>query len=176
MKKRAFLRNMAVLAGARALTFGGLAATAGPAFATGAAAQADPLFKLSYPDVDGADHALAQWLGKPVVVNFWATWCPPCVEEMPDLEKLHQKYDGINFLGLGIDTVVNVKAFNEKVKVSYPLLLTGYAGIEIMRPLGNKAGGLPFTVIFDEHGQLAHRILGQIKPDDLDKILQEMVA
>lgn len=137
---------------------------------------ADSLFAETLPDADGEEQPLKQWLGKPVVVNFWATWCPPCVKEMPDLEELHQKYPGVHFLGLAVDTAVNVRKFNEKVQVSYPLLLIGHGGIERMRTMGNRAGGLPFTVVYDARGQVSETILGQVEPAKLEKIIQGLLA
>src|SRR5690606_2201538 len=114
------------------------------------------------------------YLGKPVVLNFWATWCPPCVKEMPDLDALHQKHSGVHFVGLAVDTAGNVEKFTQKVKVGYPLLVAGHGGIQLMRELGNKSGGLPFTVIFDAAGREVRHFLGQIKPDELDAQLTQM--
>lgn len=165
MNRRAFLLRTGSLVGA------GLAMSLPlPALA------ADALFGESFPDVDGVEQPLKQWLGKPVVVNFWATWCPPCVNEMPDLEVLHKKYPEVNFLGLAVDTAVNVRKFNEKVQVSYPLLLIGHAGIQRMRDMGNRAGGLPFTVIYDADGRVSETILGQVKPAELEKIVQGLLS
>ncbi|WP_397473573.1 TlpA family protein disulfide reductase [Pusillimonas sp.] len=161
MNRRAFLLRAGSLAGA-----GFALALPLPALA------ADSLFSEKLPDVDGVEQPLRQWLGKPVVVNFWATWCPPCVNEMPDLEELHQKYPDVHFLGLAVDTAVNVRKFNEKVQVSYPLLMIGHGGIERMRAMGNRAGGLPFTVVYDARGQASETILGQVKPAELEKIIQ----
>src|SRR3546814_17822458 len=87
------------------------------------------------------------------LLNFWATWCPPCVKEMPDLEALHQKHRQAHFVGLAVDTAVNVRKFGEKVHVSYPLLIAGHGGIKLMRELGHKNGGLHFTVVFDKNGR-----------------------
>ena len=165
MKRRAFLLRAGTLAGA------GLALTLPlPSLA------AQSLFNETFPDSNGVDQPMKQWLGKPVVVNFWATWCPPCVKEMPDLEALHKKFPGANFLGLAVDTAVNVRKFNEKVQVTYPLLVIGHGGIERMRSMGNRAGGLPFTVVYDAKGQVAETILGQVKPEDLEKIVSGLLA
>ncbi|HUH88951.1 MAG TPA: TlpA disulfide reductase family protein [Pusillimonas sp.] len=164
MKRRSFLVRTAVLAGA------GLAASLPlPSWAGN-------LFDQAFPDADGVDQPLKQWLGKPVVVNFWATWCPPCVKEMPDLEALHQKYPDVHFLGLAVDTAVNVRKFNQKVQVSYPLLMIGHGGIERMRAMGNRAGGLPFTVVYDSTGQVAQTILGQVKPHELEETIRGLLA
>lgn len=165
INRRAFLLRAGGLAGA-----GFALALPLPALA------ADSLFAEKLPDLDGVQQPLSQWLGKPTVVNFWATWCPPCVKEMPDLEALHQKYPEVHFLGLAVDTAVNVRKFNEKVQVSYPLLMIGHGGIERMRAMGNRAGGLPFTVVYDSRGKVAETILGQVQPAELEKIIQGLLA
>ena len=136
------------------------------------AASPDALFTRQFPDHEGIETPLGQWLGRPVVFNFWATWCPPCIKEMPDLEALSQQFPGVQFVGLGVDTAANVRKFMPKVNVSYPLLVTGYAGIDLMKSLGNAAGGLPFTLVYDAAGQVVERILGQIKPAELEAVLQ----
>lgn len=165
MNRRAFLLRAGLLAGA-----GWASALSQPAWAAG------NLFDETFPDADGVDQPLKQWLGKPVVVNFWATWCPPCVKEMPDLEALHQKYPNAHFLGLAVDTAVNVRKFNEKVQVTYPLLMIGHGGIERMRAMGNRTGGLPFTVVYDANGQVSQTILGQVKPDELEQTIRGLLA
>lgn len=169
MKRRDFLLGTAVLAGA------GIVAP-GVSQLVLAAQSPDPLFEQSFPDLDGKMFAMRQWLGKPVVANFWATWCPPCVREMPDLEAMHAKLKGVQFLGLAVDVTSNVRAFSEKVHVTYPLLMLGHGGIPLMRPLGNTSGGLPFTVVFDAQGQVAHRVLGQIKPQELEQMLKALLV
>src|SRR3546814_19067464 len=86
---------------------------------------AGSLFELTLSEASGHEHALADYLGKPLVINFWATWCPPCVREMPELDGLQKKYPSVQFLGLAIDTAGNVREFAEKVQVYYPLLNVG---------------------------------------------------
>src|SRR3546814_9710055 len=146
MKRRDFLRQAAVAAGGAGLL--------GPLWPTWAAAlPPDPFYANVFPDLDDRQVDLGQYLGQPLVLNFWATWCPPCVKEMPDLEALHQKHRQAHFVGLAVDTAVNVRKFGEKVHVSYPLLIAGHGGIKLMRELGNKNGGLPFTVVFDKRSE-----------------------
>lgn len=135
----------------------------------------DPFFGYTFADLQGADVALSAFAGRPVLANFWASWCPPCVREMPDLDALHHDYPGVAFLGLAIDTRVNVERFVQKVKVAYPLLLTGTQGIPLMRDLGNKTGGLPFTVVFDGDGRIVHRVLGEVQVDALRTRLDAML-
>lgn len=165
MNRRDFLRH----ASSTAL----VVSTAGiSSVATASLLPADPFFGLSFPDREGNEQALSAYRGSPLVVNFWATWCAPCVEEMPDLDQLSQQFPEIPFIGLAVDTQRNVDKFLERIPVRYPILITGHGGVSHMRNLGNKKGGLPFTVIFNSKGRIEHRILGQIKPDDLQAKLQ----
>ena len=133
-------------------------------------------YELEFPGPDGTVRTVSEFLGKPTVLNFWATWCPPCVKEMPDLDFLHQKYPDINIVGLAVDTAKNVNKFSEKVPVSYPLLVAGHGGIQLMKEMGNPSGGLPFTILFDSRGQPVRQFLGQIHRDDLDAVLAEVSA
>jgi thiol-disulfide isomerase/thioredoxin len=165
MRRRDFLQGVAALAAGAA----GLNAAAGTAHA--ATLAPDPFYGLAFPDLQGKTVQLDSYLGKTLVANFWATWCAPCVKEMPDLDALHKKYPGINVVGLAIDTASNVEKFGSKVQVSYPLLVAGHGGIQHMRALGNKNGGLPFTVIFDSKGGQVKTILGQVDPNELDRLL-----
>lgn len=157
------------------LALGAAAGLALPAVLHAAPAKApDDIYAQSFSGLDGADVAMQSFLGKPLVLNFWATWCPPCVKEMPDLDALYKAHPDIGFLGLAVDSEVNVRKFIEKVQVSYPLLLSGHGGIKLMRALGNRQGGLPFTVLFDAEGRLQRRLLGQIKPKELDGFIREL--
>src|SRR5690554_1315325 len=142
--------------------------------ARAAALPPDPFYAHVFSDTQGDQVELAQYLGKPMVLNFWATWCPPRVKEMPDLDALQKKHAGVQFVGLAVDTAANVQKFTEKVRVDYPLLIAGHGGIKLMRGLGNKNGGLPFTVVFDEKGRVATQILGQINPRKLDEYIANM--
>lgn len=107
--------------------------------------------------------------GKVTVVNFWATWCPPCVQELPLLSRFYTqvKHNGWQMLGLAIDQTDLVQRFLARAPVSFPVAMAGPSGVELTRKLGNAAGGLPFTVIFDRTGQVQHRKLGQLKEADL---------
>lgn len=138
-------------------------------------AHAEPVsfYDLEFPTPEGNTQAVSDYLGKPLVLNFWATWCPPCVKEMPDLDFLHQKYPDISIVGLAVDTASNVVKFSEKVPVSYPILVAGHEGIQLMKGMGNPRGGLPFTILFDAEGQPIEHFLGQIHRDELDAVLAD---
>lgn len=167
MKRRDFLSTVALAAGLGSSGWG-MSVLAAPL-------PPHPFFGHEFPDTQGQKTKLTDFLGKPLVLNFWATWCPPCVKEMPDLDSLHHKYPDVTIVGLAADTTSNVVKFGDKVSVSYPLLVAGHAGIGMMRDLGNKKGGLPFTVVFDAQGRLKHQLLGQINLDELDAIVAGMI-
>lgn len=135
----------------------------------------DVLFRQTLPDLVGTAQDIAQWRGRPMLVNFWATWCAPCVKEMPDLDRLQAEFPGVAFVGIGIDSAPNMVAFVEKVPVAYPLLEARSTGLELMRELGNRNGGLPFTVILAEDGRILRSIMGQVEPDEIRATLRLLV-
>ena len=132
------------------------------------------LFDLSFDDVEGVEHALAPYQGQPLLVNFWATWCPPCVQEMPDLDDLSQRHPEVQFVGLAIDTKRNVKKFLAQIPVRYAIYVPGHSGVKQMRALGNTKGGLPFTLLIDAEGKVVESILGPINKADLDVMLMDL--
>ena len=127
------------------------------------------LWDRSFPAPDGSALALATLRGRPLLVNFWATWCPPCVEELPLLSSFYNenKANGWQLIGLAVDKPEPVARFLAKSPVSFPVALAGLGGVELTRALGNAAGGLPFSVLFDATGQLRDRKLGQLHARDL---------
>ncbi|MEO6917966.1 MAG: TlpA disulfide reductase family protein [Collimonas sp.] len=131
------------------------------------------LFAQEMPDAAGKSSSLSQWKGKPLVVNFWATWCAPCVEEMPELNALQTEIaaKNIQVIGIGIDSADNIAKFAEKYKISYPLYVAGSGATALLRQFGNQAGGLPFTVLIGRDGEVKKMYLGSIKFDELHKDL-----
>ncbi|MEN9544939.1 MAG: hypothetical protein RLZZ598_1772 [Pseudomonadota bacterium] len=164
----------------RAALFGGaalLATTAGAWLAlqrrpAGAPAtdEAAALWARSFDTPqDGVLHA-ADWRGQPLVLNFWATWCAPCVREFPQLERFHREFSpkGWQTVGLAIDTdPAPVREFLKKLPVSFHLGLAGLSGLELAKQLGNERGGLPFTVVFDDKARVLQRKLGETSFDEL---------
>ncbi|MGA0585160.1 MAG: TlpA family protein disulfide reductase [Castellaniella sp.] len=159
----------------RTASLASLGVAAGARGAGASILPADPVFGRSFADLQGHDQALSAYVGRPVLMNFWASWCAPCVREMPLLETLHQRHPGLSVLGLAIDTRVNVERFLQKVPVTYPLLLTGTQGIPLMRELGNKGGGLPFTLLFDRNGRVADSVMGELEPEDIQARLTRIL-
>jgi thiol-disulfide isomerase/thioredoxin len=129
----------------------------------------NPIWQAGFPDREGRPRRLAEWKGGPLVCNFWATWCAPCREEIPILmdlrADLHKK--GGEIVGIAIDNTKNVVEYADNLKISYPILIADAGGLELMRALGNKAGGLPFTVIFDRSGDAMHVKIGALSQAEL---------
>jgi thiol-disulfide isomerase/thioredoxin len=130
---------------------------------------------LAGPDSAGKEVALATFQGRPLLVNFWATWCPPCVAEMPMLSRFYAERGAHDWQCLGLtvqDTRVRVNRFLARAPVSFPVALTSADGMEISQSLGNKSfelpdGGLPFTALFDANGRITHSKMGQLHISDL---------
>lgn len=116
-----------------------------------------PEFWLS--DLEGTRRGIAEWDGKLVVMNFWATWCPPCLHEIPMFIALQERYQGrgVQFLGIAIDEADKVREFADAVGLNYPTLHGQLDAIEVMGAYGNQSGGLPFTVLIDRSGQVVAR-------------------
>lgn len=133
------------------------------------------LMQARLPDATGAERQLTEWQGKTLVVNFWATWCPPCVEEMPELVELQNDLgsQNVQVLGIGIDSPSNIRQFSEKHQISYPLLVAGMAGTDLSREFGNQAGGLPFTVLIGSDGRVRKTYIGRL---DLKKLRADLAS
>lgn len=127
------------------------------------------LWQQSFPTPEGGVLDLQALRGQPLVLNFWATWCPPCVAELPLLSSFSRENaaNGWQVLGIAVDQAAAVRAFLDRVPVAFPVALAPQGGIALSRSLGNLAGGLPFTVVFGADGQVRHRKMGQITPQNL---------
>lgn len=131
------------------------------------------LLALSLPDLGGQNQSLSQWKGKVLVVNFWATWCPPCKEEMPEFSRISSKYalNGVQFVGISIDSADKVSSFRKEVEISYPLLISNLDALDLSSDLGNRAKALPFTVILRPDGSPQQVKLGKFATTDLEKAI-----
>ena len=114
--------------------------------------------------------SMQQFSGRPLLLNFWATWCPPCIEELPLLDGFFQKNagNGWQVLGIAADQADAVQAFLARAPVHFPVAMAGMAGIELSRSLGNLSGGLPFTVVLGAAGHVLHRKMGRVSIQDLN--------
>lgn len=127
-----------------------------------------------FPGLDGTELDTARWRGRPLLVNFWATWCPPCVKELPEINQFYKeaKSHGWQVLGLAVDQAEPVKAFLHKTPLDFAIALAGPQGLALVRELGNPAGGLPFSVVFDETGEISWRRLGVSSLEDLRLLIK----
>lgn len=131
------------------------------------------LFKKNLPDKNGQVQSLQQWQGNIIVLNFWATWCEPCREEMPELSALHTAYQDKNLtvIGIALDEIEAIKAFSEESHIDYPLLSAEDSGAQIAARLGNNKSALPYTVIIKPDGSIAKTYFGRVDKALLDKTL-----
>ena len=145
----------------------------GPQIGPQADAAVNQLFAMELTGPAGEPMPMSQFRNKRLVVNFWATWCPPCVEEMPELSEMASEMaaQDVTFVGIAIDQPPNVARFLQKVPVSYPIVIAGSAGLGMVTALGNAQGGLPFTLVLDTDGQIRKRYLGKVEMADLRQVL-----
>jgi thiol-disulfide isomerase/thioredoxin len=132
-------------------------------------------FANSWQTPDGKSINTSEWQGKVLVVNFWASWCPPCIEEMPTLDLLSQEYLQQNtlFVGIGIDSPSNIREFLKSTPVSYPILIGGLEGSNLSKQMGNTQGALPYTVIINSKGKATYTKLGKISENELRKVIKD---
>lgn len=135
------------------------------------------LYATTLPDVAGRNQALAQWRGKVLVVNYWATWCTPCRAELPEFSKLHTRYAarGVQFVGIATEGADKVGPFAQEAPVSYPLLIGGQEAIKATLPFGNEPQAVPFTLVLDRDGQLRAAVLGRMHEEVLIRLLDSLV-
>jgi thiol-disulfide isomerase/thioredoxin len=125
---------------------------------------AEALWSLRFPQPGGGELALADFRGRPLLINFWATWCPPCVRELPLLDRFAraQPANGWQVVGLAVDGPTPVREFLQRSPLGFPIGLAGLDGTTLSRQLGNTQGALPFSVAFDARGRLRERQLGEV--------------
>lgn len=142
------------------------------------AAPSQAIYDLTLVDQQGTAQAIGQWRGKVLVLNYWATWCHPCREEMPGFSRLHDKYlgKGVQFVGISIDTADKIAHFQKETPVSYPLLIGDMDAMKNSAGLGNSRQALPFTAVFDRSGRLAMTRLGRWPEADLERQLIGLLA
>ncbi len=128
------------------------------------------LWTSSFEGLDGQSTSLSQFQGKPLVINFWATWCVPCVEEMPLLNAFYQQNASKSWqvIGLAIDQPSSVKKFLARHPIDYPIFQAGLLGTELTKTLGDEQEGLPFTIVLDAAGHLKQRKLGRLSASEIN--------
>ena len=162
---------LAVAAGSAALAGLGVAWWRQPADASASASASAlaSLWAMTVARPDGSEFAMQSLRGQPLLINFWATWCAPCVREMPEIDRFYREFSprGWQVLGLAIDSAAPVNAFLARVKVGFPIGLAGLDGMDLLHALGNPRGGLPFTLVVSADGRIAQRKIGETRFDEL---------
>lgn len=135
------------------------------------------LFALALPDLQGQSRRLEQWRGKVLVVNFWATWCAPCREEIPIFVGLQDRYaaNGLQFVGISIDEVDKTREFATTFKMNYPVLIGTFDTVEVSRQAGNKRRVLPYTVILNRNGEIVAAELGGVSEEKLEALVKPLL-
>ena len=135
------------------------------------------LLTMSFTTAEGQTKKLADWQGKILVINFWATWCPPCREEIPEFARAQDQYgpNGVQFIGIAIDEAANVIEFKKRTSVTYPLLIAPPEMPGLTAKLGNQMQALPFTIIVGRDGKLRSSHLGRLSEEDLAKQLTPLL-
>ena len=129
----------------------------------------DAFWAASFETPDGKPLSMESFRGKLLLVNFWATWCPPCVEELPLLDFFYQenKDKNLQIVGLAVDQPSAVRTWLQTRPLNFPVGMAGLGGTELSKSLGNSSGSLPFTVVFSPAGVLLHRKVGKVTPEEL---------
>jgi thiol-disulfide isomerase/thioredoxin len=142
-----------------------------------AAPAADPDLAIEFPDPEGKSHRLDEWKGKVLIVNFWATWCPPCLKEMPEFVQLQNELGekGLQFVGIAIDDAQSVRDFLASAPVNYPILIGEDGGADWAAGLGNLMNILPFSAVFDRSGRLVQVQAGPFNRDDVLKAVSPLL-
>lgn len=133
-----------------------------------------PLFKLK--DIDGKVRDVKEWDGQVLMVNFWATWCPPCRKEMPAFIELQEKYKdkGFQIVGIALDEKQAVIDFTDPMGMNYPLLMADQDGSAITKAYGNRLGVLPYTVIIDRKGNIVHRLRTELTFEQVEGMIKPL--
>ena len=138
---------------------------------------AKAILEASLPDLKGDDQAVSQWLGKVMVVNFWATWCTPCREEIPEFVEAQSKYgdQGLIFVGIAIDQPEKVKMFSQEFGINYPVLIGSFNTWSLLEAAGNRMSALPYTVVLNRSGEIVDTYLGRVNLKKLEKLIEPLL-
>lgn len=170
-------RLLLVLALALAAATGGFLAsraTQGPSVTGSPVAAALPHFSL--PDLEGVTRRSSEWDGRPRVVNFWATWCPPCRREIPLLIELQARYgDAMQVIGVAIDDMTEVRDYAADTGFNYPVLVGQQDAVNLGNEVLQDWIGLPFTAFVDASGKITRVHVGELHADQAQEFLSELL-
>jgi thiol-disulfide isomerase/thioredoxin len=138
---------------------------------------AETIFAASLPDLTNTLQPISQWRGKVMVVNFWASWCEPCREEIPEFIELQKKFGdrGVVFVGIAVDQIERAAAFSKQIGINYPVLVGDLSVMALADAAGNRQGALPFTVVIDRSGNITGSKLGRLSRSKLEGMLKPLL-
>ena len=142
------------------------------------AQQAIALPEFSLPDLAGTLHSISEWHGKILIINFWATWCPPCLKEIPEFIQLQTEYTGQNvqFIGIAIDEADLVANYLSFVDINYPILIAESGGAKLAQRLGNTVSAIPFTAIVNQQQQIIFYQPGELSGQHLRELIEPLLS
>ena len=128
-------------------------------------------------DLSGHQHNISEWQGKVLVINFWATWCPSCLKEIPDFIALQEQYESrdLQFIGIGLDEMDLISKYIVTTKINYPILWGGENGVTLAHQLGNKIDVIPYILVVDRHGQIMHQHSGEFSKKQLVEVIMPLL-
>jgi thiol-disulfide isomerase/thioredoxin len=141
-------------------------------------AATDALYAVSLPDLDLRPQALSQWKEQTLLVNFWATWCVPCREEIPALVRIQSRYSpkSMRIVGIALDNPDQARAFAKDLGINYPVLIGSLNTMDLTRSLGNRGGVLPYTLALGPGGKVSKFHLGALKEPEIEALIAEIQA
>jgi len=136
-----------------------------------------PLPDFSFPDASGKTRHSAEWQGKIRIINFWATWCPPCIKEIPEFIELQKRYGdkGVQFVGIAIEEREPVAEYLESIAINYPILIGGDGAVALAQQMGNSINAVPFTAVVNREGQIIYRQPGAFSNEQIVKIITPLI-
>ena len=128
-------------------------------------------------DLEGKQHNISDWDGQVILLNFWATWCPPCRDEIPAFIKLQEQYGAAGFqvIGLAIDQLELVEGYSDSMGINYPILMGETEGLEITTQYGNRLNMLPYSVIIDRSGMIRYIKKGEIEKEEIEQLITPLL-
>jgi len=133
---------------------------------------------FSLPDIKGKQRSMDDWSGKIRVVNFWATWCPPCLKEIPTFIALQKQFkdNNLQFIGIAIEDRTTVTQFLQTTPINYPILIGGDAAIQLSRRLGNTLNAVPYTLVINQLGQIIYQHPGELSRQKLITVIKPLLT
>ena len=140
--------------------------------------QITPLAEFSLPDLSGTLYPISNWQGQILIINFWATWCPPCLKEIPEFIELQAEYaeQNVQFIGIAIDDPQLVDDYLSFIDINYPILIAWTDGAKLARKLGNSINAIPFTIIVNQQSQIIFRRPGELSKQKLRALIEPLLT